>query len=110
MKRIIICSDGTGADENRRQVSNIRMTYLATKDQPNQYAWYDRGVGTGSSKEVVWGGATGDGLTLNIEQAYLELVARYEENDEIFLFGFSRGAYTVRSLGGLIRNIGLLRP
>ncbi len=109
MKRIIICSDGTGADENRRQVSNIRMTYLATKDQLNQYAWYDRGVGTGSSKEVVWGGATGDGLTLNIEQAYLQLVEHYEEGDEIFLFGFSRGAYTVRSLGGLIRNIGLLR-
>jgi uncharacterized protein (DUF2235 family) len=109
MKRIIICSDGTGADENRRQVSNIRMTYLATKDQPNQYAWYDRGVGTGSTKEVVWGGATGDGLTLNIEQAYLQLVEHYEPGDEIFLFGFSRGAYTVRSLGGLIRNIGLLR-
>ena len=109
MKRIIICSDGTGADENRRQVSNIRMTYLATKDLPNQYAWYDRGVGTGSTKEAVWGGATGDGLTLNIEQAYLQLVEHYEPGDEIFLFGFSRGAYTVRSLGGLIRNIGLLR-
>ena len=109
MKRIIICSDGTGADENRRQISNIRMTYLATKDQPDQYSWYDRGVGTGSTKEVVWGGATGDGLTLNIEQAYLQIVEHYEPGDEIFLFGFSRGAYTVRSLGGLIRNIGLLR-
>ncbi len=109
MKRIIICCDGTGADENRRQISNIRMTYLATKDQPDQYAWYDRGVGTGSAKDVAWGGLTGAGLTLNIEQAYLQLVEHYEKGDEIFLFGFSRGAYTVRSLGGLIRNIGLLR-
>ncbi|MEL0011602.1 MAG: DUF2235 domain-containing protein [Bacteroidota bacterium] len=109
MKRIVICMEGTGADELRRQVSNIRMTYLATKDQPNQYAWYDRGVGNGSTKEKIWGGATGDGLTLNIEQAYLQLGQHYNECDEIFLFGFSRGAYTVRSLGGLIRNIGLLR-
>ncbi|MBC8453068.1 MAG: DUF2235 domain-containing protein [Chloroflexi bacterium] len=110
MKRIIICCDGTGADQNKHQPSNVLLTYRAVKDQPDQKAWYDPGVGTGSTKEKIWGGATGDGLTRNIEQAYLQLVEHYEEGDEIFLFGFSRGAYTVRSLGGLIRNIGLLYP
>ena len=70
--------------------------------------WYDEGVGT------VWhdrlgGGLFGFGLSKNIAQGYQFLVNNYEDGDEIYLLGFSRGAYTARSLSGLIRKIGLLK-
>lgn len=116
-KRIIICCDGTGADENKAQISNVLLTHRAIeryKSQPGdmpQISWYDPGVGTGGGMDTISGGLNGIGLTANIIQAYLQIVEQYEsEEDEIYLFGFSRGAYTVRSLAGLIRNIGLLRP
>jgi len=60
--------------------------------------------------ERAFDGATGRGLSENVRQAYRALIDCYDQGDEIFLFGFSRGAFTVRSLAGLIRNCGILRP
>lgn len=70
--------------------------------------WYDSGVGT-VWYERIPGGFFGFGLSRNIRQGYQFLIDKYEDGDEIYLLGFSRGAYTARSLSGLIRKIGLLR-
>jgi uncharacterized protein (DUF2235 family) len=72
-----------------------------------QRVYYHPGVGTGRWDRVR-GGAFGWGLSRNIKDAYLYLVENYEPADELFFFGFSRGAYAVRSLAGLVRNCGLL--
>ena len=74
-----------------------------------QLHYYHPGVGTGGGLDAVLGGIGGYGLARNILACYRFLVHNYEEGDQIFLFGFSRGAYTVRSLAGMIRNCGLLR-
>jgi uncharacterized protein (DUF2235 family) len=71
--------------------------------------FYDRGIGTANLWDRVTGGAFGHGVTRNIEDAYRFLMHNYEPGDEIYLFGFSRGAYTVRSTAGLLRNSGLLK-
>ena len=69
--------------------------------------WYDAGVGTERWNKIR-GGVTGRGLSYNILQGYKFLVDNYDSGDEIYLFGFSRGAYTARSLAGMIRNVGIL--
>lgn len=74
-----------------------------------QRIYYHRGVGTGPWYDRFMGGAFGIGLSENIRHAYRFMVETFQPGDEIFLFGFSRGAYTARSLVGLIRNSGLLR-
>ncbi len=74
-----------------------------------QITYYGQGVGTGNLVDHYSGGAFGDGLEDNIHEAYRFLVANYELGDEIFLFGFSRGAFTARSLAGMIRKCGILR-
>jgi hypothetical protein len=71
--------------------------------------FYERGVGTGGFFDNVKGGAFGVGLSSNIRRAYLFLSRHYEPGDEIFIFGFSRGSYTARSLVGYIGSVGLLR-
>src|SRR4051794_25412597 len=68
--------------------------------------FYERGVGTGGFFDNVKGGAFGAGLSSNVRRAYLFLSRRYEPGDEIFIFGFSRGSYTARSLIGYIGSVG----
>lgn len=83
----------------------------ASEEQPspdNQIIYYDRGVGTWGAFSRYISGATGIGLELNIKQAYSFLAQHYQAGDKIFVFGFSRGAYTVRSLLGMIHKVGLL--
>jgi uncharacterized protein (DUF2235 family) len=70
--------------------------------------FYNQGVGT-SSFDHLLGGAFGVGLSQRIKDAYLFIIETFAVDDELFLFGFSRGAYTARSLAGLIRNSGVLR-
>jgi uncharacterized protein (DUF2235 family) len=72
-----------------------------------QMVYYDEGVGTGFLDSVT-GGAFGIGLAQNVREAYDWLVERYRDGDEVYIFGFSRGSYTARSLVGLIANCGLL--
>lgn len=108
-KNIVICSDGTW---NKREKGDERNTNLARFhdaliESENQKLFYDPGIGTGMWKFI--GGATGLGISENILDCYNYLVEHYVEGDNIFLFGFSRGAYTVRSLAGLIYRCGVLR-
>jgi len=73
--------------------------------------WYDQGVGTSYSQtKNIADGITGGGIDKNIKDAYSFYIYNFRPGDEIFLFGFSRGAYTARSLAGFIRNCGILKP
>jgi uncharacterized protein (DUF2235 family) len=74
-----------------------------------QIVHYHEGVGTGNLVDRIAGGGAGVGLSASVKACYGFLVDNYREHDEIFLFGFSRGAYVVRSLGGLIGAVGILR-
>jgi uncharacterized protein (DUF2235 family) len=106
-KRIASCSDGTwdGIGNN----TNVYKLYKAIVSVPGeQVAYYDDGVGTdGTPLEHLLGGAFGLGLFQKIKDAYAKIALVYEPGDEIFLFGFSRGAYTARCLAGMIANCGL---
>ncbi|MGH6636910.1 MAG: DUF2235 domain-containing protein [Gammaproteobacteria bacterium] len=116
-KRIVICVDGTWntpdqRDRGRPSFTNVAKMAeaIAPRDKRgmNQLVYYDKGVGTGRLDRLC-GGIFGYGLSKRLENAYRFLVEHFQEDDEIYLFGFSRGAYAVRSLGGLIYNSGLLR-
>lgn len=118
MKRIVVCSDGTwntadGKSEGAFRPSNVvKMSHTVAPQAPDgttQIVFYDEGLGTHWGIDRLTGGAFGKGISKNIADAYRFLVNNYTEGDEIFLFGFSRGAYTVRSTAGLIRKCGLLR-
>lgn len=71
--------------------------------------YYDRGVGTGPYLDMIKGGISGAGLNRNIRQAYRFLSTWYRPGDQVFVFGFSRGAFTARSLCGYLQTVGLLR-
>lgn len=110
MKRIAIFSDGTWNSPQAGGTTNVLSMARAVKPDvagTKQVVFYDWGVGTDRKK--LSGGLTGAGIDKNIMDCYRFLVHNYEDGDELFFFGFSRGAYTVRSLAGLIRNCGLLR-
>jgi len=116
-KRIILCFDGTwntpdtDNDESDRETNVCRFYKSLQKhssDGWEQRAWYDEGVGTKWYNRIR-GGAFGLGLDRNVQQGYRHLAANYDAGDEVFIIGFSRGAYTARTLVGLIRNCGLLR-
>ncbi|SCB51781.1 Uncharacterized alpha/beta hydrolase domain [Bradyrhizobium shewense] len=85
-----------------------RVEPITTKNKKN-IIFYERGVGTGAFLDRFFGGAFGLGLDGNIRRAYKFLSFHYEPGDQIFIFGFSRGAYTARSLVGYIHAAGLLR-
>ncbi|QRP44447.1 DUF2235 domain-containing protein [Amycolatopsis sp. FDAARGOS 1241] len=115
-KRIVICCDGTWdtadlADGTTPAPSNVTRLALgvapADEAGTQQRVFYQSGVGTVRRKFT--GGAFGIGLSRNVQDTYRFLVHTYEPGDEIFFVGFSRGAYTVRSVAGFIRNCGLLR-
>ncbi len=110
MKRIAIFADGTWNSPEDGETTNVLHMARAVMPDVNgtkQVAFYDWGVGTDRKKFS--GGLTGAGIDKNILDCYRFLVHNYAVGDQLFFFGFSRGAYTVRSLAGLIRNCGLLR-
>lgn len=131
MKRLIVCCDGTwqGLDNNcPTNVLKIAQAVkpIANEDEIPQILYYDEGIGidetmdenTGLERivdyikdfaERVGGGAFGWWIGNKIKEAYIFLCLNYTPRDEIYLFGFSRGAYTVRSLAGLINCSGLLQ-
>jgi uncharacterized protein (DUF2235 family) len=117
-KRLVVCCDGTWnrPDELRGGIpapTNVAKIALAVartgEDGVPQRLYYQRGVGT-RRLEHYSGGGFGYGLSRNIRDCYRFLVETYAPGDELYLFGFSRGAYTARSLAGLIRNCGILKP
>jgi hypothetical protein len=91
------------------QTSVSYRTYTKSGKTTPYIVFYERGVGTGGFLDNVRGGAFGAGLGRNIRRAYSFLSRNYEPGDEIFIFGFSRGSYTARSLVGYIGAVGLLR-
>jgi uncharacterized protein (DUF2235 family) len=110
MKRIAIFADGTWNSPERGGATNVLRMTRAVKPQTEaaeQVAFYDWGVGTDRKK--LMGGISGVGIDKNIMDCYRFIVHNYDPGDQLFFFGFSRGAYTVRSLAGFIRNCGLLQ-
>lgn len=116
MKNLIVCCDGSWntsdqTDSNGLPIpTNVARLYNALdRTAPDQAAYYHPGVGTEPGQIARWwGGATGAGLRSNVKSAYRWLGLHYEPGDHIFAFGFSRGAYTARSLAGMITRCGLL--
>ena len=138
-KNIVICSDGTGQDGLKHTNVSLLFRTLDLSDVEDQIACYDPGVGTIPHPEVStavsrrdpgvlrvpaidsatpvsrhlrrWAGlAVGYGLLQNVKEMYEVLIDHYVDGDHIFLFGFSRGAFTVRVLAGLLFRCGLLLP
>jgi len=116
-KNIILCSDGTGNSAMKGRGTNVFKIYEAidlnghkfNKNLLPQVAFYDDGVGTESFKLFkILGGAFGWGLSRNVKELYTALARCYEIGDQIYLFGFSRGAFTVRQLGGFIIGCGII--
>lgn len=120
MKRLVVFCDGTWntPDETSDGVpcpTNVVRMAEAIKDAGKggveQRVFYDPGVGSsGGWLQRLFDGATGTGISRNILDGYRYLIYNYEPGDELYFFGFSRGAFTARSLAGLICNSGLLRP
>lgn len=132
-KKLIVCCDGTWMDADSGWVkgkggssghpqtpSNVTRIARAMKDSDDahhqQIVYYQAGIGTGIGLyDHLMGGGTGAGLSENIREAYAFLVSNYSEHDKlkhpdsIFLLGFSRGAFTARSIGGFIGAVGLLK-
>ena len=116
-KNIIICSDGTGNTAIKDRGTNVFKLYEAIdlnghRTNPEltpQVALYDDGVGTESFLPLkLLGGAFGYGMKRNVLKLYTGLVRIYDPGDRIYLFGFSRGAFTVRTLAGFISKCGIL--
>lgn len=115
-KNIVICFDGTG---NEYGVNNTNVVHVfeSILRNENQIAFYDPGVGTfsvlgrtlGKKVGILLGKTFGAGLQQNIEDGYEYLMNRFTSGDKIFLFGFSRGAFTARALAGLLFNFGILQ-
>jgi len=116
-KNIVLCSDGTGNTAIKARGTNVFKLYEAVDIQGHKYdqtlkpqvAFYDDGIGTSSLAPLkVIGGAFGFGFGKNVKELYTELIHVFEPGDHLFLFGFSRGAYTVRALSGLIQYCGIV--
>lgn len=114
MANIVICADGTWnrPEEDIEKDFPTNVLRLARAIKPSsgkskQHVFYDWGLGSYHSN--LSAGATGRGIHKNILDGYRYIVQNYAHNDKIYLFGFSRGAYTVRALSGLINNCGILK-
>ena len=137
-KNIVLCSDGTGQDAVKRTNVARLFELLDLEDAGHQIACYDAGVGTRDAEppsadsrtrpgavrvagadpatpvrnrlSQLAGLAVGYGLFRNVQQLYSVLVEHYVPGDRIYLFGFSRGAFTIRVLAGLLHRCGILLP
>jgi uncharacterized protein (DUF2235 family) len=113
-KTLIVCCDGTWNSPDQKggptNVTKIARAICPENDAGEaQVVYYDEGVGTGNWLDRFLGGAVGIGLARNVQRAYRFLCLNYRPDDRLVLIGFSRGAFTVRSLAGLVGLVGLLR-
>ena len=106
MKRLAVFLDGTWNTLNNN--TNVWRLKSLTAETADQRVYYSQGVGTRRG-EAARGGVTGWGIDDEIIEAYTWLIQNFDDGDEIFIFGFSRGAYTARSLSGLICKCGVLK-
>lgn len=114
MKRLIVCLDGTwNTPDHPGKVTNVVRIMRALRPHGDQgvpqVVFYDKGVGTGGPIDKLQGGAFGRGLDDNLKDGYRFIANNYVPGDEIYIFGFSRGAFTARSLAGFIGWMGMLR-
>ena len=119
-RNLVVCCDGTSNEFADTKTNVVRLVQALEQHPDSQQVYYDPGVGTlpesglfSSAAKTVsrWIGlAFGAGLVKNVEEAYTFLMNAWRPGDKVFLFGFSRGAYTVRVLAGLLRQLGLLSP
>lgn len=117
-KRLVIFCDGTWNKEDQKTENGqpcptnvlrlFEVTEASDGDGCLQIIHYERGVGNRWDERIT-GGGFGVGISDNIKDAYKFLVSNYDDGDQIFLFGFSRGAFTVRSLAGMVYNVGILK-
>lgn len=118
-KNVVVCCDGTANEFSRDRTNVVKLYAMLDQDPRRQGTYYHPGLGTMEpagaltkfSRRVtkLLGQAIGYGLESDIRDAYVFLMNSYLEGDRIFLFGFSRGAYTVRALASLIRMYGIIR-
>jgi uncharacterized protein (DUF2235 family) len=111
-RKLILCADGTWNTPHGYDVAandtNVRKFFCALARGDSQQQFYDSGVGTnGTPIDHLTGGAMGEGLFLKIQECYRFLIDAWSPGSSVYLFGFSRGAYTVRSLGGMLARFGL---
>ena len=119
-KNIVICCDGTANEFARNNTNVVKLYSVIEHDTPAQVTYYHPGIGTmeppgalsplGRRLTKVLGLAIGWGLSDDIRAAYLFLMQNWQPGDKVYLFGFSRGAYTVRAVAALLKGYGLLRP
>jgi uncharacterized protein (DUF2235 family) len=120
MKRIVICADGTwnvrdqlDKATNKRRPTNVTKVARAILPRAangiDQIVFYHDGVGTSAGLDKYTGGAFGQGIERNIRELYRSILYNYESGDELFFFGFSRGAFTVRTLAGFMSMVGLIQ-
>jgi uncharacterized protein (DUF2235 family) len=117
-RRLVVCCDGTQNEFGKINTNVVRLIQSLDRNPDCQRLYYDPGVGTLAEPGVLgkfkqrWskfkGLAFGAGITWKVQEAYAYLVQMWQPGDQIFLFGFSRGAYTVRILAGLLHALGLL--
>jgi hypothetical protein len=115
MKRLLVCCDGTWNKPDSRTITNVEKIARTVQGDAgaaggvHQLVYYISGVGAGSyTADRLLGGAFGFGLFHNVIACYRFLAQNYEPGDEIFIVGFSRGAYTARSVAGMVGRVGLL--
>jgi len=116
-KNIVLCLDGTGNQYGENLSNIVKLFRMLEREPGRQVAYYDPGVGTmgdptyktAVARKInkVLGLAFGRGLMKNLMEAYAYLMEHYEDGDRVFIFGFSRGAYTARALAAFIKDCGL---
>jgi len=118
-RKLIVCFDGTG-NEIEKKESNILRLYKCLDHTTDQMVYYEPGVGTGNSRKLsggflgaprrILGLIAGIGLEANVLHAFEFLCNNYQKGDQLYFFGYSRGAYTARVLAGFINDFGLVAP
>ena len=117
-RNLVICCDGTSNEFGRKNTNVVRLLQCLQRDTDRQLIYYDPGVGTlpdpsritslGRTWSRIVGLAFGTGLTANVIEAYAYLMDTWQPGDRVYIFGFSRGAYTARVLAGLLHTLGLM--
>jgi uncharacterized protein (DUF2235 family) len=121
MKRnVVVCCDGTANEFAKNRTNVVKLYFTLVDDPARQVTCYHPGIGTmeppgaltsyGRALRKLLGQAVGWGLEADIRDAYTFLMNHFSEGDDLYLFGFSRGAYTVRAVASLLKMYGLMRP
>ena len=119
-KNVVICCDGTANEFAKNNTNVVKLYSTLIQDSNQQVSYYHPGLGTmepagalttfSRKMTKILGMAIGYGLNNDIRDAYVFLMRNFQAGDRLFLFGFSRGAYTVRGVAALLRMYGLIRP